>query len=239
MHQGTNLNKLRRGRSIESNGRRESMENIQLRRSNSPVCRRREQRLTRISLTIVWLFLFCQFWKLVPTVYELIYGDDVWPDWAHFVKHLSHALIVLNSSVNFLIYLLLWTKEASLKYFQPLKREPIFSKLWSKMQKDSISIISISFSKSEITFKTIECTLMYFDMMLSGENSLADWILMWLACQKKSYLICDKITNFRIFTQPFFHSAKLRQPKQSRDSCLKKKKYYIIFRKFVISSHIR
>ena len=83
------------------------MENIQLRRSNSPVCRRREQRLTRISLTIVWLFLFCQIWKLVPTVYELLYGDDFFPDWAHFIKHLSHALIVLNSSVNFLIYLLL------------------------------------------------------------------------------------------------------------------------------------
>ena len=45
------------------------------------------------------------------------------------------------------------------------------------MQKDSISIISISFSKSKITFKTIECTLMYFDKMLSGENSLADWTL--------------------------------------------------------------
>ena len=132
MHQETNLNKLRRGRSIESNGRRESMENIQLRRSNSPVCRRREQRLTRISLTIVWLFLFCQFWKLVPTVYELCYGDDFWPEWALFVKHLSHALIVLNSSLNFLIYLLLWTKESTLKYFQQLKRETIFSKLWSK-----------------------------------------------------------------------------------------------------------
>ena len=26
--------------------------------------------------------------------------------------------------------------------------------------------------------------------------------LMWLACQKKSYLICDEITNFRIFMQP-------------------------------------
>ena len=25
---------------------------------------------------------------------------------------------------------------------------------------------------------------------------------MWLACQKKSYLICDEITNFRIFTKP-------------------------------------
>ena len=178
MHQETNLNKLRRGRSIESNGRRESMENIQLRRSNSPVCRRREQRLTRISLTIVWLFLFCQFWKLVPTVYELCYGDDFWPEWALFVKHLSHALIVLNSSLNFLIYLLLWTKESTLKYFQQLKREPIFSKLWSKIQKDSISTIS-----SKITFKTIECTLMYFDMMLSGEKTLADWTLSLKLCK--------------------------------------------------------
>ena len=26
--------------------------------------------------------------------------------------------------------------------------------------------------------------------------------LMWLACQKKSYLICDEIMNFRIFMQP-------------------------------------
>ena len=25
---------------------------------------------------------------------------------------------------------------------------------------------------------------------------------MWLASQKKSYLICDEITNFGIFTQP-------------------------------------
>ena len=48
--------------------------------------------------------------------------------------------------------------------------------------------------------------------------------LMWLACQKKSYLICDEITNFRIFTQPipnFFWSTKLRLPNRA-DSCLKK-----------------
>ena len=44
---------------------------------------------------------------------------------------------------------------------------------------------------------------------------------MLLACHKKSYLICDEITNFGIlFTQPipnFFQSTKLRQPKQGRD----------------------
>ena len=32
-------------------------------------------RLTRIALTIVWLFIFCHCWKLVPTVYELVYSE--------------------------------------------------------------------------------------------------------------------------------------------------------------------
>ena len=90
--------------------RRISVESVQLRRSNSPVCRRREKRLTRISLTIVWLFLFCHAWKLIPTAYEFIFGDEYFPDWTHFIKHLSHALIVLNSSVNFLIYVILWAQ---------------------------------------------------------------------------------------------------------------------------------
>ena len=88
--------------------RRASSGSIRLRRSNSPICRRRERRLTRISLTIVWLFLFCHIWKLVPTAYEVIYGDDHFPMWTHYIKNLSHALIVLNSSVNFIIYVMLW-----------------------------------------------------------------------------------------------------------------------------------
>ena len=88
--------------------RRVSSGSIRLRRSNSPVCRRRESRLTRISLTIVWLFLFCHIWKLIPTSYEVFYArDEIFPKWMHYIKHLSHALIVLNSSLNFLIYVML------------------------------------------------------------------------------------------------------------------------------------
>ena len=34
---------------------------------------------------------------------------------------------------------------------------------------------------------------------------------MWLACQKKSYLICDKITNFPIFTQPISYHKMLNR----------------------------
>ena len=75
-----------------------------MRRSNSPVCRRRENRLTRISLMIVWLFLFCHIWKIIPTAYEVIYGDMSHPGWLRHIQHVSHALILLSSSVNFLIY---------------------------------------------------------------------------------------------------------------------------------------
>ena len=52
--------------------------------------------------------------------------------------------------------------------------------------------------------------------------------LMFLACHKKSYLICDELTNFRIFTQPipnFFSTYKTETFKQGRDSCLKINKY--------------
>ena len=33
--------------------------------------RKKESRLTRISISIVWLFIVCHVWKLIPTIYEL------------------------------------------------------------------------------------------------------------------------------------------------------------------------
>ena len=39
------------------------------------IARKKESRLTRISLSIVWLFIICHVWKLIPTVYELIYSE--------------------------------------------------------------------------------------------------------------------------------------------------------------------
>ena len=74
--------------------------------------RKKESRLTRISIFIVWLFIVCHVWKLIPTIYELIYSEDglelkIWPNWLTTIKHLSHTLIAFNSAVNFLIYALL------------------------------------------------------------------------------------------------------------------------------------
>ena len=70
------------------------------------VLRSGEARLTRIALAIVWLFIFCHVWRLVPTVYEAIY-DDVWPTWLVHVDGISHSFIVFNSAVNFLLYMFL------------------------------------------------------------------------------------------------------------------------------------
>merc|ERR1711874_775003 len=66
--------------------------------------RKKESRLTRISISIVWLFIVCHVWKLIPTIYELLHSEDGlelarWPGWLTTIKHLSHTLIALNSAV--------------------------------------------------------------------------------------------------------------------------------------------
>ena len=73
--------------------------------------RRQENRLTRISLSIVSLFVACHAWRLVPTAYEAsaaLSGAGTvltqWPDWLVHVNSISHTLIVFNSAVNFLLY---------------------------------------------------------------------------------------------------------------------------------------
>lgn len=68
-----------------------------------------EARLTRIALAIVWLFIFCHAWRLIPTIYEALYPNDVsnLPNWLFHVHGISHSLIVFNSAVNFLLYTVL------------------------------------------------------------------------------------------------------------------------------------
>ena len=75
--------------------------------------RRGENRITRIALAIVWLFLCCHIVKVVPTFYAAVYSSNFfgssedWPPWLRHINDLSHLLIVFNSAVNFLLYTLL------------------------------------------------------------------------------------------------------------------------------------
>ena len=67
--------------------------------------------MTRIALGIVWLFLFCHIWRLIPNIYELAIQSQAAPreepDWLLHMIGLSHTLIVFNSAVNFLLYTIL------------------------------------------------------------------------------------------------------------------------------------
>ena len=80
---------------------------------NLLLMRKQENRLTRISLGIVSLYIVCHIWRLIPTAYEIIFleTDNTfmanWPVWLEHVYHLSHTLIVTNSAINFLIYVVL------------------------------------------------------------------------------------------------------------------------------------
>ena len=58
-----------RGRGLRGRGRRDSVA------SYENLMKKKESRLTRIAISIVWLFIFCHSWKLVPTVYELVYSE--------------------------------------------------------------------------------------------------------------------------------------------------------------------
>jgi len=68
-----------------------------------------EQRLARISTSIVWLFILCHVWRMIPTIYECLNSDNglevaVWPTALDVIEHISHSLILTNSAINFLIY---------------------------------------------------------------------------------------------------------------------------------------
>ncbi|TRY77409.1 hypothetical protein TCAL_08777 [Tigriopus californicus] len=62
-------------------------------RKASSLMRRQENRLTRISLSIVSLFVLCHIWRLIPTAYEAFFSVNgtvlnQWPVFCSFIKHL-------------------------------------------------------------------------------------------------------------------------------------------------------
>ena len=68
-----------------------------------------EKTLTRISVYIVWMFLGSHVWKIGPNIYEVFHMDDdsKWPRWMDYFCLVSHLMLVANSSLNFLMYLIL------------------------------------------------------------------------------------------------------------------------------------
>lgn len=90
-------------------------------RSNHNVNRRRmEDNLAMIFMGIVLVFLVCHFPRIVLALHETMVikdamscsknGENLFPFWALIFSHFSHLLLVLNCSVNSIIYCLLSSK---------------------------------------------------------------------------------------------------------------------------------
>ena len=68
-----------------------------------PQMHRLLSRLARISVVIVFIFIFCHSLKIVPSLLEILgYPPELLPG----VLPLSHLLLTINCSVNFLVYYL-------------------------------------------------------------------------------------------------------------------------------------
>ena len=70
--------------------------------------RRRNRNVTMVLFGIVLLFLVCHIGEVAISIYELVDVLDgersMFPQWASNTIILNHLLIVINSSLNFVIY---------------------------------------------------------------------------------------------------------------------------------------
>ena len=70
--------------------------------------RRRNRSITLMLFGIIFLFLLCHIGEVFISFYELInviYGErSAFPAWARNTVTINHLLVVMNSSLNFVIY---------------------------------------------------------------------------------------------------------------------------------------
>ena len=65
--------------------------------------------MATLLFSIVIIFLVCHSPKLVLNIYEgiqMVRDDEpnFWPEWANVLSMVSHLLLAINSSINFVIY---------------------------------------------------------------------------------------------------------------------------------------
>ena len=66
----------------------------------------KEIKLATVGLWIVLIFVLCHSFRWIPNFYELAHTGAKQPYWVDWFMHLSHFVLVFNSSVNFYIYCL-------------------------------------------------------------------------------------------------------------------------------------
>ena len=86
------------------------LENGNLNEESSTNIQQDEINLARTLIVVVLVFLICQSVKLIPDVYEVVAcpGDPQEecqsPIWIEAIIDISHLLLAINSSINFIIY---------------------------------------------------------------------------------------------------------------------------------------
>lgn len=77
-------------------------------RKNTLTIEHIELGLAKLSLVIVFIFILCHSFKLIPNIYELFFGltdaGELQSSWVRSVIHFSNFLIVLCCSSNFYVY---------------------------------------------------------------------------------------------------------------------------------------
>ena len=69
-----------------------------------------DRKLTWVCCYIMTMYMISHIWKIIPNIYDALYGFDedlAWPNWLKTIQGISHVMVVLNSTFNFLPYLFL------------------------------------------------------------------------------------------------------------------------------------
>jgi len=110
------------GHNNAEGGQQQQQQPMKPKQNKATSLRKREVVLSRISLYIVFLFLFCHSLRTIPNVYEmvatyLLQGNEKvqFPRWVMKFANLSHLMITLSCSSNFYIY---FVKYGGRKAFQ-------------------------------------------------------------------------------------------------------------------------
>ena len=87
---------------------RSSSNNVSFSTSQERARRRRNRNITLVLIGIFVLFLICHMGEVAISIYELadlLDGERTdFPKWATNIVIVNHLLIVMNSSLNFVIY---------------------------------------------------------------------------------------------------------------------------------------
>ena len=79
---------------------------------NEEITRQVQLQLAEINLIIVAIFIVCHVFRHIPTIHQLSYHNEQNPtekcpykDTIYSIVEVSEVVVVLNSSINFYVYL--------------------------------------------------------------------------------------------------------------------------------------